>query len=226
MSDEVQVEKISQEVAPVVARAAAVVVSNPDQYREAGEFLKLVKAAQKKVEDWFAEPVKAAHQAWKALTNRRDDTMQPLLGAERTIKNKMVAYANEQERIRRAEQERLQAEADEKARQERERLEKQAAKIKTPDLKHARMDQAAAVVAPVVVVASVAPSVSGQSLRKTWRARITDPKAAVAAVLQWPDWASYVSLNGGEFNRLAARTKGATAVPGVEWYEESTLSSR
>jgi hypothetical protein len=226
MSTEVvKVEELRAEVAPVVERASAIRVSNPKEYQGAADFLKAVKLTQKRVEEWFAEPVKAAHQAWKALTNRRDETMQPLVNAERTVKNKMVVYAQEQERIRAAEQARLQAEADEKARLERERLEKQAAKLKTPELREQRFAEAATIAAPVVTVATTTPEVKGQSFRKTWKAKIVDPKAAVMAVMQWPDWTAYVELNECELNRFAARTRGTITVNGVQWYEETTLAS-
>jgi hypothetical protein len=226
MSNEVvRAEELQAEVMPVVERAASIVVASPDQYEIAAGFLKAVKAAQKRVEDWFAEPVKAAHSAWKALTNRRDETLQPLANAERTVKNKMVAYAQDQERIRAAEQARLQAEADERARREREAAEKAAAKLKTPELREQRMAEAAAIAAPVVTVAATTPEVKGQSIRKTWKARIVDPKAAALAVMQWPDWSAYVSLNAAELNRFAARTKGSVSLPGVEWYEDATLAS-
>jgi hypothetical protein len=221
----VKVEELRAEVAPVVAQAGAIVVASPEQYQGAAEFLKAVKSAQKRVEDWFAEPVKAAHSAWKALTNRRDETMQPLLAAERTVKNKMVMYAQEQERIRAAEQARLQAEADEKARREREAAEKAAAKLKTPELRDQRMAEAAAISAPVVTVASTTPEVKGQSIRKTWKARIVDPKAVVLAIMQWPDWTAYIELKECELNRFAARTKGALSVPGCEMFEDATLAS-
>lgn len=82
------------------------------------------------------------------------------------------------------------------------------------------------VTAPVIEVETVAPKVAGQSIRKIWKANITDPKAAVLAIMQWPDWEAYIRLSDTELNRFAARTKGAVKVAGVEFAEEASLSSR
>lgn len=221
----VQVETIRAEVAPVVQQASQIVVADADSYAVAANFLTTIKGAQKKVEEWFADPVKRAHEAWKALTAKREETMKPLKDAEGMVKQIMVTYQTEQERIRRAEQARLQAEADEKARKERERLEKQAAKVKSEEKKAALLEQAEQVQAPVVAVASAVPEVKGQSIRKTWKARITDPKAAAMSVMQFQDWQAYIKLNEAEFNRFAARTKGAAVINGVEFYEETTLAA-
>jgi len=221
----VRVEDLRAEVAPVVARAGALVVASPDQYRDAAEFLRAIKSAQKRVEDWFANPVRRAHEAWRALTTRKAETLAPLTEAERAVKAKMLAYSQEQERIRAAEQARLQAEADERARVERERAERAASKLKTPELREQRMAEAEAISAPVVTVASTVPEVKGQSYRKAWKANVTDQKTAIAAIMSWPDWGLYIELKSAELNRFAARTKGAVSVPGVEWYEDTTLAS-
>jgi hypothetical protein len=221
----VKVEALRAEVAPVVARASSIVVASPEQYAGAAAFLKSLKATQKLVGDFFAPMKTRAHAAWKAVTEQEAEALTPLKDAEAEVKRKMVAFATEQERIRAAAQARLQAEADEKARREREAAEKAAAKLKTQELREQRMADAAAIVAPVVTVASTTPEVKGQSFRKTWKARVVDPKAAVLAVMQWPDWTAYIELKEGELNRFAARTKGAVAVAGIEWYEESTLAS-
>jgi hypothetical protein len=47
----------------------------------------------------------------------------------------------------------------------------------------------------------------------------------VQALLALPDWSAYIEVKEGELNRFAARTRGAVAVAGVEFYEEATLAS-
>jgi hypothetical protein len=227
MSTEIaKVEQLQAEVAPVVARAAGVVVSTPEQYEDASGFLASIKGAQKRVKEWFVEPVGNAHKAWKALTQRRADVLAPLEEAERAVKRKLVDYAAEQERIRAAEQARLQAEADERARRKREAAEKAAAKLKTPELREQRLAEAATIAAPVVTVAADTPKVQGQSIRKVWRARVIDPHAAVEALLALPDWTTYIKVSQGELDRFAGRTKGAVKMAGIEWFEEAQMSSR
>jgi len=226
MSERDQVEVIRAEVAPVVAQAGAVVVKTAEQYAGAADFLKAIKGAQKRVTDHFGPMKAAAHAAWKTITGKEAETMAPLTEAEALVKQRMLCYSNEQDRLRRAEQARLQAEADAAAERERARLEKEAARLKTPELREARLEQAAAVQAPAVILAPAVPKVAGQSIRKTWRAVLTDPHAAVKAITQWPDWAAYIDVRQGELDRFAARTRGQVAVPGVEFREETGLSSR
>ena len=221
----VRVEELRRDVAPVVQQAAALVVSTPQEYEGAANFLKNVKAAAKKVTDFFDPIVATAHAAWKKTTEGKATLLKPLADAEATVKRKMIVFQTEQERIRQQEQARLQAQADEAARRERERLEKEAARLKTPEKKEERLAQAAAVAAPVVTVASAAPVIAGQSLRKTWKARIVDPKAAATEALAFPDWQAYITINQGEFNKFAARTKGAVQISGVEFYEDTSLAS-
>jgi len=216
MSEQDQVKVIRADIAPVVARASAIVVKTPEQYTEASDFLKAVKGAQKRVTDFFGPMKSKAHEAWKAITTTEAATLKPLQDAEAQVKRVLITYQTEQEAIRQAEQRRLQAASDESARKERERLEKEAAKLKTPELREARLEQAAAVIAPVVTVAAVTPVIAGQSVRKTWKARVVN-----AALLP----REYTLPNQQALDAFAKATKGAIPLSGVEFYEESTLAS-
>jgi hypothetical protein len=221
----VRVEELRAEVAPIVSIAGALVVSTPDEYRVAGEAAISLQAAEKRIVAFF-KPRKAASRAvWQRDCDDESQLLDPVKQARDIIQNKQTTYRAEQERIRAAEQARLQAEADEAARRERERLEKEAAKLKTPEKREERLAAAAAIVAPVVNVASTTPDIKGQGLRKTWKARVVDRKAAATAMLAWPDWTAYLTINEAELNRFAARTKGAVQVAGVEMYDETTLAS-
>ena len=89
----------------------------------------------------------------------------PLRDAEQKIKSSMLTYQSQEERKRFEAQRKAQEEADKKAMAERARLEREAAKLKTPELKEQRLEMAAAVVAPVVSVASVIPVIHGAKHR-------------------------------------------------------------
>jgi len=216
MSEQVNVEVIRSEVAPVVMNAASMVVTNPAEYTIASDFLKTIKGAQKKVTDFFAPMKQKAHEAHKAITQQESAMLKPLQDAEATLKRNLLVFYQDQERVRIEAQRKLQAEADEAARKERERLEREAAKLKTPELREQRLEQAAAVIAPVVTVASVAPVVSGQSVRKTWTAKVVD----VSLVPR--EW---MVVNEKALDSFAKATKGAVKVPGVEFVEVASLAS-
>jgi len=89
----------------------------------------------------------------------------------------------------------------------------------------AKEEAAASVQTNTVTVASIAPEIKGQSMRKTWKARVVDPKAAATALMQFPDWSAYIKFDQGQLDKFAGRTKGAVKIPGVEMYEDSTMSS-
>lgn len=216
MSDETNIEVIKAEVMPVAIDAAAMVVTNAEQYAVASEFLKTIKGAQKKVVDFFAPMKQKAHEAHKAITQQESATLKPLQDAETSLKRNLLTFYNEQERIRIEAQRKLQAEADEAARKERERLEREASKLKTPELKAERLEQAASVIAPVVSVASVAPVVSGQSIRKTWTAKVVNLELVPR------EW---LVVNEKALDAFAKATKGAVKVAGVEFVEVSSLAS-
>ena len=216
MSEQVNVEVIRSEVEPVVMNAASMNVTSAEEYNVASNFLKTIKGAQSKVTAFFAPMKQKAHEAHKAITMQEAAMLKPLQDAENSLKRNMLTFYAEQERIRINAQRKLQAAADEAARKERERLEREASKLKTPELREQRMEQAASVIAPVVTVASVAPVVSGQSIRKTWTAKVVD----VSLVPR--EW---MVVNEKALDSFAKATKGAVKVPGVEFVESMSLAS-
>lgn len=258
MSDETNIEVIKAEVMPVALDAAAMVVTNAEQYAVASEFLKTIKGAQKKVVDFFAPMKQKAHEAHKAITQQESATLKPLQDAETSLKRNLLTFYNEQERIRQEEQRKLQAAADEAARKEREKAES-AARLQREKEAAARAEQerqerlaaqarneverqraaeaaesarkqaeaaaakaefkedtAASVIAPVVAVASVAPVVSGQSIRKTWTAKVVNLELVPR------EW---LVVNEKALDAFAKSTKGAVKVAGVEFVEVSSLAS-
>lgn len=209
------VEVVKQEVAPVVQEASSIQVTDAASNERAIAFLKAIKAAQKKVTDFF-EPIKsAAHRAWKQTTESEAQLLDPLKIAEKSVKDKSITWMAEQERIRQAEQLRLQAEADERARRQRERLEKEASRLKTPELKEQRMAQAEAVTAPVVEVAKQVGNTAGTALKKVWKHKVVD------ASLVPREW---LTVNDTALASFARSTKGSVNVPGIMFYSENQMA--
>lgn len=215
MSDEVQV--IKSEVAPVVDQAASMVVNSAESYGSASDFLKRVKQAQNRVTAFFAPMKQKAYEAHRAITAQESETLKPLQQAEATVKRIMSEYYQAQERIRIAEQQKAQAAADEAARKERERLEREASKLKTPELREQRMEKAAQVIAPMIQVATAVPVISGQQVRKTW-------KAVVVNVDLVPR--EYMVVNEQALQAFARATKGAVKIPGVQFVEEIGFATK
>lgn len=263
----VRADELKTEVAPVVQNAMALEIRTPADYESAANSLKLVKGAIKRIDDWFAPLVRANLEATRATNAKKAEVRDPLVQAEQVIKRKQLDWSMEQERARKAEEDRLNAIAAEKARKEREkqeaaarqqrereeqaRREAEEARRKAAESKNAeerarlqreaeaseraaaaaaakaeaKEEAAAAVQQASVTVASRAPEIKGQSIRKVWRARITDARPAAAALLQYLDWEAYIEINQGQLDKLAQRTKGALKIEGIEFYEDAILAS-
>lgn len=117
------VDVIRAEVAPVVARATALVIRTPEEYTGAAQGLKEIKAALVKVDAFFDPTIASAHATWKANLAQKALIADPLKQAEAIVKGKQVAWFEAQEKARKAEEARLNAIEQERARKEREREE-------------------------------------------------------------------------------------------------------
>lgn len=102
----------------VVAQANALVIKDNETYVSACEFENIIKETIKKAKAFFDPLVDAAHKAHKLASDRRKTVLDPLEDAYKTRKRIRIAWEDEQERIRQAEQKRLEEEAR-KAEEER-----------------------------------------------------------------------------------------------------------
>lgn len=220
------IEKGIEQEAAIVTRAAAAIVVRDQATRDAAvDYIRKAKQARKQVVDYFAPIKDAAHRTWKGIVAKEKELIYPLDRAERTAKGAIGGYDQEQENIRLAEQRRLQVDADERARRERERLEREASKLKTEAKREERLEQAAAVVAPTVEVAPAIQKQAGESVRKNWKARLVSMEA-LTGLPAGDVRLSFVEFNQTAANRFATATKGAVKVPGIEFKEESIMAFR
>ena len=101
-------------------------VLNQENYLAAGETLKGIKEVKKRIEDYFAPIKKSAYDTWKGITAKEADALKLINEADLIVRNEARKYLTEQERIRKAEQARLEAEAQDRAWKEQEKLLKEA----------------------------------------------------------------------------------------------------
>ncbi len=227
MSNEIKkVEQVAQDLAPVARQAQALVVADVETRRQASVFLAEVKRAQKTIQREMEPVVKTAKAAYDQAREMRDRYLEPFKEAERLIKGKAGVWDTEQDRIRRAEQARLQAEAEERARRERERALKAAEKLKTPELKEQRIAEAESIEAPAIEIPE-APKAEGESYRKIWKARLVNLGDLIQAAAAGNDAArSMLAFDTAAANGFARGTKGSVKVAGVEIYSEKSMAVR
>jgi len=194
-----------------------IVVANTTDHIAVYDAIRAVKNRKSQVIEFYKSIKQSARAAWQVVVDKEKSYTDILDNFEIAAKEAIRKFEYDQEVKRLQEQRRLQIVADEKARKERERLEKEATKLKTPEKREERLAAAAAVVAPVIEVAPKFDALKGQSNRKIWRARVVD---AAIVPREWliPDEKGLASF--------ATATKGAKQIPGVEFYFETSMAVR
>jgi hypothetical protein len=207
-----EIKEVEAGIAPVVAAANSLAITNTGEYFSATEFLKQIAGQKKKVNETLDPMVKAAHSAHKEAVALKATFTTPLENAERTVKGKISSYQQEQDRIRRAEEARLQSEARAKAEEEA-----MQAALSAPDPGTASeiLDAAIEAPAPRVYVPPTVPAVSGVSTRKVWQFEVVDQSKVPA---------EFWILDTPAIGR--AVRGGARDIPGVRIYSEDSVSVR
>lgn len=206
--------EIEQQSHAIVTQATAIAITCNDDLETAATFLRSVKTMQKRVEDTFDGPIKAAHAAHKAMLDAKKQFSEPLERAERAVKVKISTYQTEQERLRREEELRLQAEA--------RRVEEERRLAQAVELEAAGQSVAAAAVleapAPIAVpvVPRQVPKIAGVSSRKLWKYRIVNP------ALIPREW---MTPNDKAIADYARRMQASASIPGVEFYPDDVVSA-
>lgn len=118
-----EVRAITAQITDLEKFAASYTVTTPEQYAAGADDLRNVKAQQKKLEETRTSLTKPINESLRRLNDFFKAPAEKLAGIERTIKGKLVAYQDEQDRLRREAQRR----ADEEATAARRKAEAEAA---------------------------------------------------------------------------------------------------
>lgn len=195
-------------------QARALAITDALSYAKACEFLQGLKALRAEIAETFEPHIKRAHEAHKALLKEKGDAEAPLAEAERIVKAALVTFSDEQERIRREEQARLQAEL--KRQEEERRLNDAVALEAAGETAEASAVLDEPIHVPTVAVAPMTPKVSGIQYRETWGAKVTDLAALVKFVAANPQFAGFLTPNMTALNAQARSLKAQCQIPGVE----------
>lgn len=201
-------------------RATALAVSDLDTYRLAGELLTGIKTLRAEIAETCDPVIRSAHATHKAACAQKATLEAPLVEAEATIKKRMTAWRDEDERQRLAEQRRLAEiarKADEDARMAEAVALEQAGE---PELAHAVIAAPSIVAAPVIA----APKVDGIAVRKLWRAEVVDLKALCAGVANGTVPVNLVVANTSALNQMATALKESFTVAGCRVVCETSIA--
>lgn len=203
--------------------ASSFVVDSNEMYKVAGAELKSVKArcnAMDEKRKKFTKPLDSLKKEWMDFFR---PAIAALTAAENHYKRKMIAYTNEQERIRQI----AQAEADRKARKEREALEAKAAKAEAankPERAEVLREQAEYVQQPIYN--APVPKVSGVSQRSTWGFELTSKSELIKACASGKVPHQALEINTVFLNQQARALKKELDYPGIKVVEKKGLASK
>lgn len=230
--------QLRTETSAIVTSAQSIVVSDDASYSAAGEFLRKVATLKKKVMEVIGPVVTKAHEAHKAAVKMRDELLAPPATAEDLVKRKMATWENEQQRLREAEQRRLQAIADKEAEDRRlaealeaeERAKALAAQNRPEEAAQAEQQVQelleAPISAPPIQLPPATPKVQGVSMRETWSAQVDSMMDLVRAIAAGKASIEFVAPNLPALNAQARSLKETFNIPGVRAIKVSSPSVR
>mgnify|MGYP001564367470 CR=1 FL=1 len=234
-------QELAQEGTALVQQVTTLQVIDEASFGRAGEMLKTVKVYLRRVAEVFDPIVTSAHTAWKTALEQRKGVEQYAVAAERTLKERMGAYEQDQARLRRQaeeaarrEQERLEVEERARVAAEEVRLRAQAEEVRLAEAIVAEQAgdtvRAQALVEAPIVVAPVAPrpifvapppmaqaKVEGVSFRDDWDFEIENA-ALIPREYLTPD---LVRIRG-----VVKAMKAATNIPGIKVIPKRIASVR
>ena len=197
-------------------RAAAMVVTDDDTYRQAAELLKGIKALRSRIAQTFGPIGKAAHAAWRTALAQRKEVEQPLVKAEAILKSSMRehVYAQEEAALaaQRKQQEEHQRQIDTAA------VSEHAGLIEGVDAM-----QEAPVGVPPPAPQPTLPKIPGISQRKVWQAQVTELDAFVKHVAAHPaELLGLLKVDQKALNDRVRVLNGTEVLPGV-WISQDTV---
>lgn len=216
-------DELAVEVTDIEVRAEGLVVTDDQQYTEAGEFGILLKQKMAEVTAFFAPMKKAAHDAHKQVCDREKQMLTPLKNAESILKKSMGAYALKKEQERRAAEEAARRLAQEEADR---KLEAAIAAEQSGDADAVKVAMIDAEIADsasrMVTVEPDTPKAKGVSVQKDWEITGIDlskvPDTVAGVVIRPVDTAAVM--------KLIRASKGAIQIEGITYQETAKMSFR
>lgn len=206
----------------VLAAAKLIVVKTTEQANEAKLELDNIKSISKAIEENRKELVTPLNNQVSEINGAYKKPKEFLDAAEKIIKDALLGFTREQERL---EAER-QAKLEEAARKEREKLYAQAQKAEAKGKVEAAdvlRETANLVVVPITQSTS---KVAGISVRKLWNADVEDKAAFIKAALNRPDMMALILIDEVKLGKLAVALQGSLVMDGVVVYQKDSISSR
>lgn len=207
--------EVTAQTGRLVKSGTSIHIDDDESLELAGSYLVKCKTVMKQIDAIFDEPVKAAHQAHKAMLAAKKKLMSPLQKVETHLKRGISLYRARQEEERRRREAEMRAAA--RAKEEERRL-AEAARLESEGRDNeAQMVLDMPVHAPPVVLPPAVPKLDNVSTRENWTFRVVN-EALIPREFLIPDTTKL---------RAHARSfRDKALVPGVEFFAEEVISAR
>lgn len=211
--------EVESKALTVVDQAKEVKITDAQSYTVAGNLWKNIKDMMAEVANTFDPIIKKAHDSHKEALAQKAKFYAPLESAYKSVKGLMSKWDEEQEKIRLAEQRRLE-EIARKAAEEQALLDAIAAEEEAKRngaTKEEAAQEAAAVlnepvyVPPVVLPKETPKMAGGPVFQKRWDFEVVDVNAIPRA---------YMIPDLVKIRQIVTAMKGETAIPGVKTFEK------
>jgi len=173
MEEENQLVEIKNKSSSIIETANSMNITNQEDLEYAAGFLKDIKTTQKKIKDYWEEPIKRAYEAHKALKAKANEMLEPLQNSEKIIKEKISDYTITMERLKREEEERIRAEQEQQALEQLQEAERLKAEGNEVEAQIAE-ENAVAMSQIDIKVDSKVDKIAGLSFRKDYEIVVTD----------------------------------------------------
>lgn len=197
------------------------IIRNSDEAALAGVKLRSVKSDLTELDNLLKTMTAPMNQALKAAREMFARPKALLQRSELNLKNAIQRFQQEQENMRRAEEAKLR----EAQRKEQEKADAKALALRAKG-KDERADAVLAAVPSVPTVILADNRLDGISMRKTWKAEVTDIVALVAYIADHSEMLQFIVVNESQLNAFARSTAGAVPLPGVHFYQAQTVAAR
>lgn len=208
------IDRVEEKALSIPSQAKALTVATNEDYLAGESLLASCKEMENEIHAAFDPIVEKAFIAHKEAVAQRKKYLDPIEEGRKILKQKMIAFQDEQERLRREEQ--SLAEEAARLRAEQEALEAAVAAEQSGDAETAEAIIAAPVQIAPVFVTKTAPAASRLSAGRTqWYAEGTDIVKLCKAIATGRASKEFVMFNMVALNKLAGAMKNTMNVDGV-----------
>lgn len=213
---EPRANELTAKASDLVIRTQADVDFAESALVEIASMVKVADAERREEKKPFDDQAKAVQDKWKPKIDRLNEAVS-------VLRKSLNFYIREQARREQLEQ---QAQAEEKARKEREKMDSKADRLES----QGKTEQAEAT---RMMTSTVAPNreapkkaTTSLSSRMVWKAEVTDMSAFLKAVADNQMMLNLIEVNQGALNKMVQALGSNFQMPGVRTYQDAQVTTR